>query len=250
MPDYAKRETVNRISTGTWFMNDPIANNHHYDTATWTADRTGYVHMSLDFAVPVGTGETWGQVLFIVNGVIAVGHGSASNVFGDNAVIPVKQGDVVFMKWVTGLGTQLSPRNIFCYFIPPVFVEKQSPVVVVEPNGSYSTEEIKTAQTWIDGKPIYRKSFNFGTKTFAANSKGSILDNAFPANYVETVVKQSFSATDGYSNLTGTPSWTDRVDESGFTFFLSMSNSIQHRTKTASTLTNLIFTIEYTKTTD
>jgi hypothetical protein len=224
VPDYANQETTNRIST---------------NNGTWTADRTGFV-------VGSAYAQSSGTFRWFVNNKIAArisqynaNWGCATN------PIPVKKGDVV--KFTVSEGSLSG--NCDLYFIPPAFIKKEMPVIV-EKNGSYSLEEVKTADTWIDGKPIYKKSFNFGTKTFAANSKGSILDNAFPANDVETVVKQSFSATDGWSNLTGSPSWTDRVDESGFTFFLSMSNSIQHRTKTASTLTNLIFTIEYTKTTD
>ena len=41
---------------------------------------------------------------------------------------------------------------------------------MVEKNGSYSLDEVKTAETWIDGKPIYRRAFT-GTITADADER-------------------------------------------------------------------------------
>lgn len=38
-------------------------------------------------------------------------------------------------------------------------------------NSSYSTSEVKTSATWIDGKPIYKKTINFGALPNATNKQ-------------------------------------------------------------------------------
>lgn len=38
-------------------------------------------------------------------------------------------------------------------------------------NSSYSTSEVKTNATWIDGKPIYKKTIDFGALPNATNKK-------------------------------------------------------------------------------
>jgi hypothetical protein len=75
-----------------------------------------------------------------------------------------KKGDVIWYNY-GGAGTVQSCGG---WFVDPVLVAKELPVVV-EKNGSYSLDEIKTADTWINGKPIYKKTFQ-GVVTVAANT--------------------------------------------------------------------------------
>jgi hypothetical protein len=61
----------------------------------------------------------------------------------------------------------LSNQEINLAFIPPKFVTVQAPNIVIS-GASYSASEQKTGETWIDGKPIYRRLFT-GTITAAVN---------------------------------------------------------------------------------
>jgi hypothetical protein len=74
---------------------------------------------------------------------------------GIRNVLPVQTGDVLT---VGADNPDVTNPLIICNFIPPKLIVKQLPVVV-EKNGSYSLDEVKTADTWVDGKPIYRKVF-------------------------------------------------------------------------------------------
>jgi hypothetical protein len=68
----------------------------------------------------------------------------------------LKKGDVIWYNY-GGAGTVQSCGG---WFVDPVLVAKELPIVV-EKNGSYSLDEIKTADTWIDGKPIYKRTVTF-----------------------------------------------------------------------------------------
>jgi hypothetical protein len=135
VPDYAAMESQNRVTT---------------TGGTWTADRTGFVFVQVFM-------EGGNNVIALINNkvVIRKGQGDAGT-----DVFAVSKGDVVDLRneSSTGAGTL---NYCVVYFIPPKFVAKELPVVV-EKNGSYSLDEIKTADTWIDGKPIYKKTVEFG----------------------------------------------------------------------------------------
>jgi hypothetical protein len=59
-----------------------------------------------------------------------------------------------------------------------------------EPNGSYSLDEVKTAETWIDGKPIYKKTFNI-TSTFTMTA-GTWTSFNVSIDNIKDLVKMEF----------------------------------------------------------
>jgi hypothetical protein len=91
---------------------------------------------------------------------------------GGRGVVPVNAGDVI-----TAYSYQPAnvPTAIQCYFIPPKLVQKLPPIVV-EGNGSYSYDEIETNETWVDGRKIYKRTFNWTTHPVGV----------FPSNWVNT----------------------------------------------------------------
>jgi hypothetical protein len=88
------------------------------------------------------------------------------------AWFPVKKGDIVYFGY-SGSGTLVTCAG---QFVNPRLVAKELPVVV-ERNGSYSTDEIKTADTWIDGRPIYKRTFGVQVTSTAA---GEIIRTTLP----------------------------------------------------------------------
>jgi hypothetical protein len=99
-PNYSAQEGINRIST---------------NNGTWTVDRNGYVLVSI-------MANVVGSALCSINGKW-VGQAYSGTSAGAQAfmrnVYPVKVGDVV--KLWADAGT---PEHIFCYYIPPVFVNR------------------------------------------------------------------------------------------------------------------------------
>lgn len=119
---------------------------------------------------------------------------------------------------------------------------------------SYSTSEVNTGQTWIDGKPIYRKVIDItDTKTAqAAYSKQIDLSSL----NIDTLVKTDYTFWHGNTN------WA-AVNVETSNYYMSSSDYCRlYRTKTSTSdrynfscfvneqNVRLIIIIEYTKTTD
>jgi hypothetical protein len=166
VPDYANIETVNRISA---------------NGGTWTADRSGYVKVYCSFA---NTNNNGGSDLWFVNNVGIAG----SMRFQDTgqmeftSVVKVAKGDVVMFS----VNSNWTVALVKCFFIPPKFIKQAPPVVVDEPNGSYSLDEVKTAETWIDGKPIYKRTF---TGTGPTSVGTFINDLLIPPGTIDTLTR-------------------------------------------------------------
>jgi hypothetical protein len=126
VPDYINMDTVSRITAVG---------------GTWTVEQSGFV--LLDSVSSNISSRDWS-----INGKTICTD--ASSYGHSTGLFPVKKGDVV--KYVIDAGS-----SIICYYVPPLLVKKELPVVV-EKNGSYSLEEIETADTWLDGKKIYKKT--------------------------------------------------------------------------------------------
>jgi hypothetical protein len=146
VPDYANMETVNRIT----------ANN-----GTWTVDRNGFVRAGVNHS-GTNSGQTWASPVVYINNIL-VGAAyclDTGNISGYTGIFPVRKGDIVKLSTNTAGGT----TNFFCNYIPPAFIKKELPVIV-EKNGSYSLDEVKTADTWINGKPIYKRTYTVNNPT-------------------------------------------------------------------------------------
>jgi hypothetical protein len=133
-PDYSKMESINRIPS---------------NNGTWIADKDGYVYLYCS-----GNGTSNREISFHINskrvGYFYVNSSSIAIGFGDT--YSVKKGDIV------SIDATISVSNMWCYYIPPLFIKKELPIIV-EKNGSYSTEEVKTQEKWHDGSAIYRQTF-------------------------------------------------------------------------------------------
>lgn len=123
----------------------------------------------------------------------------------------------------------------------------------------YSTSEVKTGATWIDGKPIYRKVIDTttigknktGTNRWIYNAPFTIDNKAFTVliNCLVHIQMQSgdyswvVPAGGAFSDSTGYPTqWIGFMSESGFT--------INSRPSFVTDVDRAIFTVFYTKTTD
>jgi hypothetical protein len=214
VPDYANIETANRWSN---------------TITSWTADRTGFVRCYVREGVGISPNE---ECTVKVNGQEAFRFTNASHTPNANLtlVFPIKKGDVVSRP----------PGNdseVYCRFIPPLFIKKEMPVIV-EKNGSYSLEEIKTADTWIDGKPIYKRTVNCGQSAWT--SKNAKIVGASQGESL--IVKTELCRTISDSRMGGLPCgcYVDGTDLIAYPYadFGVLTNG------------NYYLTIYYTKSTD
>ena len=116
----------------------------------------------------------------------------------------------------------------------------------LESDDVYSTDEVMTNKKWIDGKPIYRKTFysatNFGGQ--ASQTIGSV------AGY-ETIVR--IFSVQPYGNAPGIgyrQNWGAEGGTGGWTEVLYNGDVVYYSPNWSSSTKPAHVTIEYTKTTD
>ena len=109
----------------------------------------------------------------------------------------------------------------------------------VDSSNSYSTDEVKTGGKWIDGKPIYKKTFVF-TNITLTSTPTQIGTTDVPIN---SIIKSEDIAFENEVALAGS---------SHRAVYIEYSGKIYAYQTLASTTTgwNIYYTIEYTKTTD
>jgi hypothetical protein len=155
VPDYANMEATDLWDGGT--SPTPI-----------TVTRTGFYQVwGTVTHTTLGDGQS--GIWITINGKTVNSGYRSGAVVGNYTSTPTQ---VVFAKkgdvFACGKYANSSYISTHLFYIPPLLVAKELPVVV-EKNGSYSLDEIKTADTWIDGKPIYKRTFQ-GVVTVAANT--------------------------------------------------------------------------------
>ena len=74
------------------------------------------------------------------------------------------------------VSSNVTPTNGYCYFVP-----YKTEVIVSEPL-NYSTEEQFTGKFWIDGKPIYRRTFHQSVNTYTDSLKRRTFSLAYNIN--------------------------------------------------------------------
>jgi hypothetical protein len=150
VPDYTNQESQN-----LW----------ENTAALVSVQRTGWYRVSATITVTTaGQSGLW----VMVNGKTVTSGYNANPAVNDYIQVTelnvlVKKGDVFSInKYANSsyIGTWLN-------YNPTVLVEKELPIVV-EKNGSYSLDEIKTSDKWLDGRPIYKKTFNITYSTTTA----------------------------------------------------------------------------------
>ncbi len=103
-PDYANRESINRITTG--------------NNGSWTVDRDGFVYCDAWFANTEDNHQL--RVGFIVNDVAAIAISNHTLLQRLSATIPVKKGDIVKIQFANLSGTlSIMDWRTTCLFIPP-----------------------------------------------------------------------------------------------------------------------------------
>lgn len=101
---------------------------------------------------------------------------------------------------------------------------------------SYSTTEQKTGGVWIDGKPIYRRVFEYSNR-FCNKNDGIIIDSNFPISPQNVVGLKCFLyTTDGINAMMGL-------------CYVYMGSLAFYNVVLSGTF-NIKVIIEYTKTTD
>lgn len=117
---------------------------------------------------------------------------------------------------------------------------------ITDPN-SYSTSEVKTNKTWIDGKPIYRKTINFGALPNATTkSVAHGISNLDEVILLNAIAKSGNS----YKTIPDVISTND-VQYMGQQIKISISSgNVVIYTETNQSSYSTYVTIEYTKTTD
>lgn len=103
-----------------------------------------------------------------------------------------------------------------------------------------TTEEVKTNKVWIDGKPIYRKVFNYG------NVSTSSFEVATNIN-LDTLV--SYGGSLKVSDIIRPFPYHDPTSNMKFVISAISENSIYFY-NAWNTATDFVFYLEYTKTTD
>jgi hypothetical protein len=174
---------------------------------TWTADRTGYVVCRTQ---PLGVSIGWISYYIDVDGVQI--ERDAYVEFGAGAglpycrTIPVCKGQTLKFS---AQGENFGTPDLFGYFVPPKFVTTQAANIVIT-NPSYTTAEQLTGETWIDGKPIYRKYFSntitmpTGSYTNLLFYTGSVNDNIIKFDYLKLIPGFGMSYEDWEICLPGT----------------------------------------------
>ena len=153
-----------------------------YEDITLPTSSASAITMEYDGVFDIQINGTSGQqtnIYFYVNGnLITQTSKSGTYIPKDRSVFSFKKGDVIYIT-VSGGSITTKVR----YYTHPLFI-KATPTSSDSDyegtlnsirefyvrNNTYSTEERLTGGVWIDGKPIYRKSFSLGQ-----TSSGTVL---------------------------------------------------------------------------
>lgn len=147
----------------------------------------------------------------------------------------------------------VTPGYQFTYFVPylhPMFIkavigpieDSAADQVVQNINNSrsYSTEEVNTGEKWIDGKPIYKKTW-YSPTNWADNTVLGNIDNL--DTFIKAVSTSQYSDGAWYTNyeISGT---------SNFASVLANGDVMVHRIGGFANNLKAHVTVKYTKTTD
>ena len=201
--------------------------------------------------VPRSTSATY----VYINGQQIYADDGSSDAYG-SATINFKAGDIVY---ATVNGSQFSK---IAYYTHPMFIKatttassytpssavqevKDYTKDYVDAKNSYSTEETLTGGTWIDGKPIYRKTYS-GT---LASSLGSSATTIIPlANLpsISTLVEMK-----GFVEQLNNLHMVHTLNDLYTRFYLDFNAGIRGQSNASRPAGSLYaITILYTKTTD
>jgi hypothetical protein len=104
VPDYANLDSASKITA---------------IDGTWTVDRVGFVQLHL-YAGASATNCYWSINSKSISHLEQLANSPQVN----KMIVPVKIGDIIKLNKIAGT----TPTQIYCYFIPPLFVAKSAPV--------------------------------------------------------------------------------------------------------------------------
>jgi hypothetical protein len=225
VPDYANGKVViDDTGTGTWIATKP-----GFVICTWIS--------------PEGPAGNTGVK---INNDRVIGSGYTETSSGQKAMIPIAAGQVLT---VTSDDTF---DAVNATFYPPLFVQKNAS------NGSYSFDEVKTNDIWLDGKPIYKQTVYYNSSISVNNGTTILKSDVFTnpteidkvlklEGYCSAPVSESDGGGNAHFGFIGL--WTNY----NYTLVLNsyydkFSNSIKlERVGGTITLTDLTITLYYTK---
>jgi hypothetical protein len=179
-----------------------------------------------------------------INDDRVIGSGYAGTGSVKKAMLPIATGQELT---VTSDGTS---DAVNATFYPPIFVQKNAG------NGSYSFDEVKTNDIWLDGKPIYKRTVYQNNNNIVLNNSTITLGDVFESNtYVDKVLK-----LEGYCSLPN----NNNMHVGFIGFWLETRSHASFRAHYDKTLNNIILesaggylpvkdltiTLYYTKTSD
>ena len=172
-----------------------------------------------------------------------------------DTLIPFKKGDVITFFNIGG--SAISKSFKVSYYTHPLFIkatsiasdsDKDSILAQIQAYNTYSTEETLTGETWIDGKPIYRKC-GYPTGSFSLQND-SLVEVGF--NWINTTVTPNISKIITVGFMQAPVSENDGALSYQIRNTKMTANGVKllNIGTTSGINTNTLFVFEYTKTTD
>jgi hypothetical protein len=169
IPDYTNMEITNRISSSpgtTQYLQDDY---YFLDSTSWTADKTGFIYISVLSVLVYTASSPYQLVLFIINDrevcMSEMGYfTSGSYPVHFSNILPINKGDIVKVRVVTKTSVNMVAFNAMCYYIPPIFISDEEMI---------NTALINRPDKWIIGQ-----EYNFGDGLYGQRFSGYVTGNA------------------------------------------------------------------------
>ena len=123
--------------------------------------------------------------------------------------------------------------------------QNKQDIEAMKESADYSTEEHLTGRKWINNKPTYEKTVNFGALPNATTQSYSI-----PISSIETIVKLTGFATNVVSGVTLPLPFAHIIPENNIGIYASRTTLDIFTGTSWGGMNATYITIEYTKTTD
>ena len=224
VPDKSKRTLL-----GTFSFPEAVLAAMDVTTNTITVDQAGWVTISGRLTANYTQKMSRGIIIHNSHQIYSTNSGEVTTTDGALCLapyldfftpyIPINAGDTFQLAfWTVDAITYAWTDNaIKLYFYPSLIIRKELPTVI-EKNGSYSLDEVQLAETWYDGRPIYRRCFSnnsgLGNLNGLVSNGTKILDMGTIIPGLAKIVKHGIimnvnNLSD--PNLIGTPSTNSGV---------------------------------------
>jgi hypothetical protein len=199
-PDYARQEAVT--------LTEPVGSPR---ARRWQADRTGFVTVIVDAAATSFSGYI--SLAATINGKTVGGSISpaTTSTLEYKDTFPINAGDVVEISLGANQGVAEASMAFACYFIPPKYSTPPDNIIIEEgAGGSYSTSEVKTNETWIDEKPIYKTTIQIDATTMTKGTSKRINMMPYDVDTIVGGIEYTQIYSDGGSSTGGSVAYNER----------------------------------------